>query len=252
MAELAGSGLVDSVETHFAAMGMPTYGQAIEQMRYLAEHMPGAFAVLIGDTDDLKEVNDGAGGHQAGDKLIIETGETLASQTAVSGLVALGRRKSRARRPQEDVIPILTPLTATTNYRKGDEFIVVLPDVRYQREVDAWAEQVQTALARRGIGMTLSGRVHAPGETISSLLTSVDRLLKFDKGLRSIVGKTPEQLEAARQIGQLALAHGLSLRELPKIIGFLPFLAYEFDNPKKVLVSSDSSQTAPTEPADLS
>lgn len=246
MSEITGFPDVDSVETRLAELGLPTYTQAVGQMRYLIDHMPGAFAVLLGDSDGLKDVNDGAGGHLAGDQLIVETGKALASQTTASGFVTLGRQRSRRR---NNVAGLHYP---TANHRKGDEFIVVLPGLRTQTEVDTWIEATQMDLASQGIRLTLSGRVHTPGEGLSALLTSVDRLLKFDKGFRSVDGKTPEQLEAARKIGELAAANGLSLREIPKIIGFLPFIAYEFDSSRTDRASSDPAQTAAASFADLS
>jgi GGDEF domain-containing protein len=250
MTELAATQPVSSVEARFAEMGMPSYTQAIEQINYLAENMPGQFAVLIGDADGLKDVNDGVS-HLAGDQIIIETGEALAEQTAHTGFVSLGRRKTRPM-DGNSVIDINGHSAPTANHRKGDEFIIVLPGMKAQTEVDEWVTTMQAKLADRGVKITLSGRPHNPGESVSEILTSADRLLKWDKGLRSVTEKTPQQLEAARQIGEIAAANGLSIRELPKVIGFLPFVDYDIDSVKTGSASSGSHRTEPKDPSVLS
>jgi c-di-GMP phosphodiesterase len=138
--------------------GLPNRASLLDVLRQAlgtAKVLNGKLAVLFIDLDRFKTVNDSLG-HSVGDRLLVEVGGRLGG--CVGEAVCLGRLG-------------------------GDEFLVILPNLRRREDAEALARQVLTVIAAP---MVLAGqpiRVGASigiavgpddGDTIDGLLSAAD------------------------------------------------------------------------------
>lgn len=107
---------------HDALTGLPNrllLNDRLETALKRAERFQSCLGLLMVDVDEFKEVNDGLG-HQAGDMLLCELGERLNACVRATDTVArMG----------------------------GDEFIVLLPDLRISPEAEMIAAKIVAAIA---------------------------------------------------------------------------------------------------------
>jgi len=168
-----------------------------------AAEMPGQFALLMLDLDDLKGVNDEEGGHLEGDLYILNTAQIIPHLLRRDDVLALGKD---------------TPLLSRSG---GDEFGVILYGTTQQEQVDAVIARLAGELAEYGIPVSIGGRVHQPGETAKELLQAVDDLAEKAKRENSLRPLTPDQIAAHRQIGAIAATHGINPRKNHTILAAL-------------------------------
>lgn len=141
--------------THDALTGLPNrvlFHERLSQALARAERQSGAVGVLFIDLDDFKAVNDHHG-HDLGDRM----------------LQAVAERLRQAIRPGD--------LPARMG---GDEFTVVLDDVRDEAEVAALAEQIRGELERPLVigGVPLHPRASIGLTVEPAARTTAERLLR--------------------------------------------------------------------------
>jgi PAS domain S-box-containing protein len=120
------------------------------------------FVVLYIDIDEFKVVNDSLGRH-AGDKLLVQVSERLASCFRDSDMVASGTPSARDSRSAESVARL-----------GGDEFTVLLEDIVQPSDAVRVAERIQHQLSRP---FEIEGRALVVTASIGAALnsTSYDR-----------------------------------------------------------------------------
>ena len=136
----------------------PAFRNIMESVLQRARGNGGKTAsVLMIDADHFKEVNDGPGGHAAGDK----------------ALVLLAKAMRKAGRPTDVVCR-----------RGGDEFAVLLPNTNCANAV-AVAERIRKQVAGdlSGFGVTVSVGVACTGRTFDpdTLIDTADKALRAAK-----------------------------------------------------------------------
>ncbi|MEY2461921.1 MAG: hypothetical protein QOH64_59 [Acidimicrobiaceae bacterium] len=108
------------LSNHDALTGLPNRRLLDKELADRLRSDDGAFAVLFLDLDNLKTVNDTAG-HDAGDRVLIESAMRLSSAVQSGDLVARCG---------------------------GDEFVVIASNVRDASEADVVAERLRAAVER--------------------------------------------------------------------------------------------------------
>jgi predicted signal transduction protein with EAL and GGDEF domain len=101
----------------------------------------------------------------------------------------------------------------------GDEYWVILRHVSTQQQVRAFVARLQEVLDDYGIGASMGGRVHVPGESIGDLLADADALLYQDKMARALNAHllTAAQEQQLRRCQEVILRLGFtSLRSAQK------------------------------------
>lgn len=156
----------------------------------------GRFAAIAIDLDDLKEVNESEG-HDNGDKYI---------KTARDVLQALiGQPDDQ----DDEVRQAGTIIEGRAVHLAGDEYWVVLYGVKTQAQVDAFIARMKAVLDDYGIGASMGGRVHRPGEEVEDMLANADDMLYEDKMQRVLDKHRLSILEEA-----LLLEHALAIRRI--------------------------------------
>jgi diguanylate cyclase (GGDEF)-like protein len=150
-----------------------------------AGQLPGYFAAVAIDLDELKNVND-TEGHASGDAYL---------QTARDVLRASVRHRSDTEPGHEASGDLIAEGRAL--HVHGDEYWVILRHVSTQQQVQAVVARLQEVLDDYGIGASMGGRVHAPGERIGDLLADADALLYRDKMARAL---NAHRLTAAEEL----------------------------------------------------
>jgi diguanylate cyclase (GGDEF)-like protein len=161
---------------------------------------PGKTGLVFIDLDGLKEAND-TGGHNYGDTLIIDTAHVINGSVRHNGSDRMG--DVTAVRPS------------------GDEFIIVLRNAQSQINLDNIVKRIRDNLETANIKASLGSKIHEAGETAEDLKARADQAMRAEKQLKKVESLTPEQRNAAKVIGKIALENGLSLRDLPTILEFL-------------------------------
>lgn len=163
--------------------------------------LPGYFAAIAIDLDELKDVND-TEGHAAGDEYL---------RTARAVLQASVRHPDDTEpgRTSGDLIAEGRAL-----HVHGDEYWVILRHVSAEQQVQAFITRLKALLDDYGVGASMGGRVHVPGERVGDLLADADELLYQDKMARALsahrlTANEEEQLrrchEVIRQLGFTSL-----------------------------------------------
>ena len=159
-------------------------------MDELIQNHPGNFAVLFLDLDGFKGINDTLG-HDAGDEKLKEAAHALELFTRESDIIVA--------RPH------------------GDEFIVLLPGVNGDEDLEAARTRLQTAMDDSNIHMSSGGSIHQDGETAQSVLKRADEAMHINK-----VERLPSldiKARLAVWAGDLALrVSKIEPRDLPKHI----------------------------------
>jgi diguanylate cyclase len=143
-----------------ALTGLANRRHALEQIETLASQAPGAHppVAMLCDIDFFKRINDELG-HDVGDKVLVEVGETL-------------RRATRG--------------TDTVARWGGEEFLVLLPGtpLPLAMELAQRLRQRVATLSTTGASQTLGGvtvsvglAAHAPGEPVAAWLRRADDAL---------------------------------------------------------------------------
>ena len=155
-----------------------------------ATQPPGGFAAIAIDLDDLKDVND-TEGHASGDEYL---------RTARAVLQASVRHPDDAE-PGRAAGDLLAEGRAL--HVHGDEYWVILRHVSTEHQVQTFITRLKVILDDYGIGASMGGRVHAPGESVGNLLADADELLYQDKMARAL---SSHRLTAAEE-DQLRCCH---------------------------------------------
>ncbi len=160
--------------THDELTGLPNRRYLMERLDELVTKSPGKFAALFLDIDGLKKMND-TDGHEAGDQLIIHTGE-------IANNSIRHRESSEIDGRPPDVAGRLVARLG------GDEFVILLPDVHSQDSSDIVRERIQGNLEAEGIHASFGGRVHNSSETPQEFLNAIDQLMYEEKQSRTSRG----------------------------------------------------------------
>lgn len=172
---------------------------------------PGNIAAVAGDLDELKDVND-TEGHASGDEYIKTCRDVL--QASV--------RHPDDRDPGQYRGDIIAERRAI--HTSGDEYWIILRGVSTQEGVDAFIKRMQAVLDDYGIGISMGGRVHRPGETVADIRDDADALMQANKMERTLAkySLTPEKEAAFKEhivaIRELGVA---SLRVAQKVVDAL-------------------------------
>lgn len=150
--------------------------------------IPGRFGLLEVDMDNLKRVNDEQG-HAAGDARIRLTANAL------GGAVREGDPCMLA-------------------HKSGDEFSIILPGIEDPEVFHARKEEIRAEVARQGIGISIGGCIHTPGQTAEELAEAADALMYKDKKARKRE-EYRKKRRVVRFIGWVATRYDISLRDLP-------------------------------------
>lgn len=137
-----------------------------ENLPIIIGESPGSTAVLFIDVDGLKTVNDSLG-HDAGDKLIIDTADTIEGSI----------RHNSENRPG-DVVGRLVR-------QGGDELVVVLGGVKSTDDMRLVRDRIQRNLEEKAIRASIGGSLHQTGDTSSSdMLKRADLAMLEEKEAR--------------------------------------------------------------------
>lgn len=151
------------------------FQEDLGQLVYQGARDHSTFSLLVVDLDGLKKINDGVGGHAAGDVALRELGRALAKS---------GRREDRAYRIG------------------GDEFAVLYPGAARQTALRSMTRARQE-LAQAAPGATFSyGAAEFPGDGLGAdaLFSAADRELYASKArVGPIAGVPPPGLTPRRQ-----------------------------------------------------
>ncbi len=160
---------------------LPNRNWLMTELDRQSRTQPGQFSLLFVDLDGLKRINDSQG-HQAGNKLLMKTAgvlqESLRTDDSDQTSYALAHAATRLA---------------------GDEFVLLINEVGNQSTLSKISDRISSALTVHGIGASIGGRPHRPGESASQLLDAVDKLMYQQKQRRK-----REQL-AAQPIGRRLL-----------------------------------------------
>jgi len=156
------------------------------------ETTPGQFAFLQLDVDGLKDVND-TYGHLEGDEFLRTTAAVLEDTLR-----------------ENDFLPA---------HISGDEFSVIIHDIKASHDVASVRERIRRTLADYGIEVSIGGRIHQLGETAVDLAKASDALMYKDKIHRKIERyDSPEIRKAVYVMSQLALKYGIPPRDVSALI----------------------------------
>ena len=169
----------------------------LTQLETLASERPGDFGVLIADLDRLKVIND-AGGHAAGNFMIISAGNIISSSIRVE---SEGTGVDPERRAK-----ISGPDTVAARIH-GDEFGIILPGVNSPDILEVIRQRVEQDLERGGIDASIDGRVHMQGEAVDTLVHEADLLMLKRKNERkkAVFEALPKHKRVAARLGLLML-----------------------------------------------
>lgn len=175
-----------SIEPHRvdALTGLPNRGWLMETLGLLIDQQPGNFSLLFVDINGLKTVND-TKGHDAGDELIRSTGLTIL--------------KSLRNNDQSSSVTRLG----------GDEFVAVFPGLNTTERLEEIRNQIRDNLSKENIRVSMGGKVHEVGESISELLGSADALMYQDKQARkeAMIRQLPARKRAALKVAEILKAY---------------------------------------------
>ncbi|HSW85343.1 MAG TPA: diguanylate cyclase [Candidatus Saccharimonadales bacterium] len=146
--------------------GLPNLKAFNPRLDRLIERFPGQFGLLLIDLDDLKPINDGPGGHAAGNEYIKNAVEVINSN------IRSGEDEDR----QQDIL-----FRGKTYRTGGDEFVVLLAGARSEKDVEIVKERLQKALHTANIPASMGGRAHKPDENRSDYLKDIDKLMYENK-----------------------------------------------------------------------
>jgi diguanylate cyclase (GGDEF)-like protein len=158
-------------------------------------HVHGTFGIMLVDLDGLKEVNDTLG-HDEGNLYLQETAHVLRDISAESEYSLL------------------------VTHLSGDEFALLVRGIRSADDLSRVKNNIQMEAEELGIGMSIGGKLHE-GETASALLSEADARMYMDKIQRKLEKLTPAQRRLHMYIGELAMTHGISLRDIPIVYAAL-------------------------------
>jgi len=138
-----------------------------ENLPEIIETNPGECAVLFVDLDGLKSKND-TEGHEAGNRLIIETAD------AIDGSI----RHTNDKRVGDQVGRLVR--------LHGDELVVVLLGVKGDEDLSVVSSRVQRKLEEKRIRASIGGAIHdkTRKETASELLHRADIAMLEEKQVR--------------------------------------------------------------------
>jgi diguanylate cyclase (GGDEF)-like protein len=166
---------------------------AIQRIKDLAP-FHSHLGMLMLDLDNFKKIND-TQGHSVGDKYLQEVAQVLHASTR------------EQHRQQPDLIRL-----------QGDEFIVILYGLRDEEDLQAIEERIRKYLEADDKSASIGAILYQEGETEEEFLQRADIAMYLTKKERKVSVKTPEQLEAAREIGRIANANSLNIRDIPLIL----------------------------------
>lgn len=158
-----------------------------EALETATQKIPGQFGVGFVDLDLLKKVNDDEG-HKAGDLYISYAAGSLLAYT----------------RPEDTICPV--------SHLGGDEFVVLVMNVKEDSLFQSIIRRVQTDLDQLGLPLSIGGRLHIPGESPSELLHAADQLMYRNKIARKLKDLDPLQAAAYLEIGDMTKQYGLDGR----------------------------------------
>jgi diguanylate cyclase (GGDEF)-like protein len=188
----AGVVLPYSPENTHELTGLPNRAALAEMLGFAVDAMPGNFGVIAMDLDGLKAINDGVGGHAAGD-LYIKNAAGALREIMRSG----------------DAIGV---------HLSGDEFVGVLPGVNKQSQLDGVIARVQPILDDLGVPTSMGGKIHTPGETPQEMMKAADALELRNKLIRKFNAHTSEQRNFALRVAEEALEKKVNVRDIPAIV----------------------------------
>ena len=178
-----------------------------DEVRAEMERNPGNFALLEADLDGLKAVNDTLG-HPEGDKFIENARDLLSS---------LIRRKDRLGGGDELIIA-----NGLSVHTSGDEYWIILEDVKEQSTVDSFINRIQQELDDLGVPLSLGGKPHQPGESLNDLVKHVDELMYINKLERTPELDDDEVVELYAAVETLE-SIGVSPRDVEKYLAAIAF-----------------------------
>ena len=157
--------------------GLPLRREMLNELDMQVQANRGGFALLVVDLDELKSTND-TQGHPAGDELLMRAGNVLAGSLRTEQAGYLPERR------QTDFEPDKVGLGRSVFRVGGDEFIVILPGITKQKDVDTVISRLRANLDEAHIPVSMGGRVHKPSEAGKNLIKDADRLMYVDKYAR--------------------------------------------------------------------
>jgi diguanylate cyclase (GGDEF)-like protein len=159
------------------------------ELGLLKEVMPGDFAVLYVDLDNLKPVNETLG-HAAGDALLQSAATTLISSTV--------RHEDETER-LPDIIGRLG----------GDEFAIGLPHVSTPEALEIVKNRLLDKFAEAKVSASIGGRIHQGGEDTALLMHDADKLMQAEKARRKTASfeSLPKHKQLIARLGICALRY---------------------------------------------
>ncbi len=139
-------------------------------LNYLERNMPGDFAVIAVDLDDLKPTND-KHGHAAGDNLLQRTGSVLRDT-----LRTKQQHKDEEHRLHSQDIP-----DAIASRVGGDEFVMLLPGIDNLGTAQVVQDRLQRRLQASGINASIGAAQHEKGTESKDLLAIADSRMYEEK-----------------------------------------------------------------------
>lgn len=197
--------------------GLPNREALQSEVERLAHTAPGKFALVAIDLDGLKAINDEMG-HPEGDAYLVNAADIL--NTIVRRREE--NRSNKRQRPSVSQHDVLGYGLAT--HASGDEFWLIL-DIEADEDVAQAITRIQNALDEYGIGASMGGRVHRPGESVQDLFEHADQLMYRNKAQRLLERYDISQLRAIVQIGRIAVENGINLRDAQGVLAALGALA---------------------------
>lgn len=170
------------------------------ELNGLIKQTPGEFSLVVVDLDGLKQINDGEGGHAAGDKLIKDAAEVLSS--------SLRTTESNVQDEHRDHI-IPAPDIVTAARVGGDEFVLLLPGVNDQEVIESIIGRIKHNLSGKNISASMAGQLHKPGENGDDLIDAADKIMmaRKEESKKSIFESLPRRKRIAAKIGLKALKY---------------------------------------------
>jgi diguanylate cyclase (GGDEF)-like protein len=170
--------------------GLPNRESLYQSANFAIENYPGTIAIAIGDLDNLKFHND-TYGHLDGDEYIRTAAEVMSDTIRDSDVVGM------------------------VSHFGGDEFAFIFTGMSTQTQVDSVINRMKGVLEDSyGIGISIGGRPHRPGESRRELFEAVDKLMYADKIQRKISSYTPAQLEVVIALAKIAESAGIKPRDI--------------------------------------
>lgn len=164
--------------------GLNTKETLNEILKGAIKNMPGGFALLMLDVDGFKDLNMEIGPNNADKKLVI-----------LAGVLSENLRETDESTPAR---------------RSGDEFFVFLPGVTTPEQVQIVAERIQALCAKKGIRVSVGGKVHDRGETREELEDTCDILMKLAKEQNATNLFLPEQHDAMTPALEILYQHNVT------------------------------------------